>query len=131
MSVYDFEIGASAGSRVPVIALIERQPTACYFRRYAAQYFTSLGHEYGDGYPIATWIWRFLSQSDLNVLHQFCLSDGVYQPSGLVSIKTRDDTGEAVAFSSAVMHWPNDIDQRRRAPGYYSDVEITFTHLEA
>jgi len=124
-----FEIGATAGTRTNVEGQVNRQPSSCRFISWPARYTGLNGQEMGDGLPVAYWLWRFLTQDELNTLHNFCLSNGVYQPSATVSIKTRDDRGIFVTYTTAIMHWPDDVDGQREVPGVYRNVEFMFTRL--
>ena len=127
MAASDFEIGATAGTRSPVIDLIDRQPSDGQFIRFPVQHFKSTGQQYGDGLPVVRWHWKALTQADLNTLHDFCKNGADYVPSATVSIQTRDDTGAFVAFATTIMHWPQNIDAKRVQPDIFRDVMIEFT----
>lgn len=122
-----FELGATAATRTNVEGQVNRQPSSCRFVRWPVRYTGLNGQEMGDGLPVAYWTWRILTQAELNRLHDYFETGGVFSPSVTVSIKTRDDRGVFVTYATAVMHWPEDIDSQREVPGIYRNVEFMFT----
>jgi hypothetical protein len=124
-----FELGATAATRTNVEGQVDRQPSSCRFVRWPVRYTGLDGQEMGGGLPIAYWLWKLLTQAELNRLHDYFEVNGVFVPSVPVSIKTRDDRGVFVPYTTAIFHWPDDVDGQRDAPGIYRNVEFMFTRL--
>lgn len=96
------------------------------FQNYSQLLDLGSGLKRGAGYPIAKWIYVFLSQAQREQLREFCTgaSAEVY-----IRTRTRDEDLYATLFKTykAVMIWPEQEEYRnsRRL-----DITFTFTRLE-
>jgi len=126
MAQYSYEIGANAGARVNVEDLATNfPPPRGEHNRYSVVRVGGDGISVGDGFPLITWTFDYLTIAAFNILMAY-----ITGASTAVSIITRLDDGTYQAYATAVMHRPEIPRDARRVFAGYQDVTITFTRCE-
>jgi len=124
MPDYSYEIGVNAGSRQNVETLGINPPRGQH-NPYSVVRTGGNGVAVGDGFPIATWEFDFLTRTMMNTLLAY-----ITGASTVVSIKTRLSNGTYQAYATAVMHRPKVPDDAAPTFGGWLNVKFQFTRLE-
>lgn len=131
----DLEIGSSLATMHNLRSINVPDPDDWTYSPYREVKIRSDGRQAGFGFPTASWMWPTLSQDQIQPFFDLLGSNA----SAVVYIYTYADSGmglEAMLTRyKAVMSRPIDGSGKTMVPEtrtpVYSDVTITFTHLES
>lgn len=117
------------GSLAYVHTLCGVPPKSTYYPG-SKSYWKADGTQYYDGSERATWRFSAMPKAGVSALRDIC--SGASAEVYIITL-TDDYTTGAETFKtfSALMHWPLDAHESRTKLGYYEDLVIEFTHLEA
>jgi hypothetical protein len=129
-TISSYAIGTTVGglTNLETLAGFGRPPRG-YLTLYPVKYVGGSSQDVGDGLPTCKWVFRSLSQAQVNALRAYVSSGSTYLLSAPVYITTRLDDGSFATFS-AFMNWPQDMESKRtEASGLYENLEIIFTAM--
>jgi hypothetical protein len=127
---HEYMLGTTKENMVYVEELVEgavTPPPGGSVLHPCARYLTSVsGHEYPDGYPWCAWEFPDLRPASYEALMSFL--SGAH--SARVYLKTRLADGTYATYTG-IMHRPKTGEEASWNLGFWADVTIRFTMLEA
>jgi len=126
MATYEYKLDTSSSDMDNVEDLLTVPPRGATFTYTPVVNIGGTGLAVGDGYPLCTWGFEFLSWSMLTTLLAFlgtAASVSLY-----INTRRPDNT---YATYSAVMHRPEIPGEATPLLGGWANVTVRFTHLEA
>lgn len=121
MAIYSFEIGSSYATMTNLEDLDPSIPAPRYeIVKWSETINLASGKVRGNGYPIVSWSWGFLTQSQRDKLREYCTD-----ASSDIYIKTINDDGDYQVYSG-IMTWPQSEDLIN---GKIINFELQFLYL--
>jgi hypothetical protein len=122
---YDYEIGTTSTTTNVESLAVPVNPPRGTFNEWGKTYIRGDGTQVGHGFPRASWQFDYLTQAMIDQLRAFCAAK-----SAIIYIKTRRYDGTFVKYN-CIIHWPEEQLAARGPKGYYQNIMIQFTRLEA
>lgn len=116
----DFQIGTSQAGMVTLKSLGLVEPLSEY-QAYSQAIDTADGAQQGEGWPLASWRWAFITLGARYSLKTYCPGR-----SALVYIRTLDDTKTAID-ARAIVIWP---EKETRSASKVLEFTLQFRILE-
>ena len=131
MKTTSYQIGVSEYDMHELSTFDCPPPTVASFNKYPTVYSIQTGRTVGDGLPTVEWQWDIMPARAWHELLETYLQG---QQCRAVYIITMDPSGWPETYSqyTALMHRPEVTkDGTRVMGGFYSNVKIRFTRVEA